>query len=1229
MGVQWTEEQEKVIRHREGNLLVAAAAGSGKTAVLVEHILERLTDPEDPVSLSELLVMTFTDAAAQEMRERLRKGLLERLRQAPDNERLIREAGSIQNADISTIDAFCKRLITENYAVIGLDPAFRLGEEGELRLLKGDVIRELLEERYEAQEEAFLRFADSYTRGKDDSGMEELILRVFEYASANPWPEEYLQQAESGNASAEAYLLEDVRLRLRDFCEAYRYALEICQEEDGPESYLPTLQEELKRLSAAAAAPDLPTLACAVQEIAFGRLKSSKSEKKGLVTNVRNGVKKELQGLQKLLILPPAALQERIQQGMAENIHVLVDLTRDFMTRFQAEKTRRRMLDFSDLEHLALQILYTGEGEARRPSAIADDYAHRLREILVDEYQDSNYVQEALVAALSAERFGRPDVFQVGDVKQSIYSFRLARPELFLSKYRDPDYPKITLSQNFRSRPEVLAAANAVFFRVMQEEVGGILYTEESSLHPGRILSEEEKALSCPAELHLVSVQDSEEEEALDKTEAETMAIAARIRRLREEGIPYRDMVILLRSPGSIGDQMVTVLGNEGIPAYCVSREGYFTAVEVETVLSFLSIINNPRQSIPLAAVLRSPIYGFTDEELAELAAKQGGLERRFPGEEALRQQPEEEDNAGGPAVPVETGAPEAAATAQTASAMDGAAQEGAEPDDIAAELTPALVEKLQKFYAQLAHFRALSQYLSIHELLYRLYDETGYYNYVSAQPAGERRRANLDQLIDSALAFENTSYRGLFDFIRYIEKLKKYSSDQGEASVLSEQNDLVRIMSIHKSKGLQFPVVFLAGLGRRINKMDLSGNVLIDPVLGIGTDYIDPEKRVRYPSLQKLGIREKLARDQLGEELRVLYVAMTRAENRLILSGTCSDPEKAIERFGDSARPLSGSTIRSATCLLDWILMALGERLWQLHSPIRLYTESPSGLREEKTEALKETAALAEDFQNALFSRKADTALQQEMQHRFAYRYPHEAATKLFPKHTVSEIKARAAEETAAETVAAPGIVLLPDHSGSSETYAFPEREMQAASAGAENANPSAASDGMPGTADETKKTGSARGTAYHKVLAQYDFSKGEEQLEALPGEVKELVELQDIRRFLHSPLGQRLRQAAAEHRLFREQRFMKQVRYNYLFRDSDVTEPVLLQGVADAFILEDDGIILLDYKTDRVRTAELLRQRYSLQLQLYADALSEITGRPVKEKLLYSFALGKGVIT
>ncbi len=439
---------------------------------------------------------------------------------------------------------------------------------------------------------------------------------------------------------------------------------------------------------------------------------------------------------------------------------------------------------------------------------------------------------------------------------------------------------------------------------------------------------------------------------------------------------------------------------------------------------------------------------------------------------------------------------------------------------------------------------------------------------------------------------------------------------------MLSEENDLVRIMSIHKSKGLQFPVVFLAGLGRRINKMDLSGNILIDPVLGIGTDYIDPEKRVRYPSMQKLGIREKLARDQLGEELRVLYVAMTRAENRLILSGTCTDPEKAIERFGDPARPLSGSDIRSASCLLDWVLMALGERLWQTHSPIRLYTETPSGLRGEKTEALKETAALAEDFQNALFSRKADTALEEKMQRRFAYRYPHEAATKLFPKHTVSEIKARAAEQE--EAAEAPGIVLLPDHSGSSEAYTFPEREMSSAPGAAEPANSAAAGD-TAGTADETKKTGSARGTAYHRVLAQYDFSRGEEQLEALPGEVKALVTLQDIRRFLHSPLGQRLSRAAAEHRLFREQRFMKQVNYNYLFRDSDVTEPVLLQGVADAFILEEDGIILLDYKTDRVRTAELLRQRYSLQLQLYADALSEITGRPVKEKLLYSFVLGK----
>ena len=1257
MGMHWTEEQEAVIRHREGNLLVAAAAGSGKTAVLVEHILERITDPEDPVSLSEMVVMTFTDAAAQEMRERIRKGLLERLRKEPQNERLVREAGNIQNADICTIDAFCKHLITENYAVIGLDPAFRLGEQGELNLLKGDIIRELLEQHYEEQDEQFLRFVDSYTRGKDDTGIEELILKVYEYASANPWPKEYLDEAEKHEQNeAENHLLHTVCSRLHDFAEEYRHALEICEEEDGPEGYIPTLTEELNRLTTAEEAETPEQLSEAVQRISFGRLKASKAEKKGLVTPIRDRVKKEVQNLQKQLILPEPAVREKVQQGIDENIHVLVTLTREFMERFHEEKSRRRMLDFSDLEHCALEILYTGEGAERKPSSIADDYAGRLREILVDEYQDSNYVQEALVEALSAERFGRPDVFQVGDVKQSIYSFRLARPDLFLEKYRDSAYPKIELSSNFRSRKEVLDAANAVFFRVMKEEVGGILYTEESSLHPGRILSESELAKDCHTELHLVSVQDGDGNNAMDKTEAETRVIAARIRKLREEGYHYRDMVILLRSPGSIADTMVSVLGNEGVPAYCTSSEGYFSAVEVETVLSLLSIINNPRQSIPLAAVLRSPIYGFTDEELAEIVVARGGLEHRFAGEEALRQ-PEEAENeenetsaddeaAIDKAEEIKTAAA-AEAGARVTAAEEAAAEKGSEKTEASAvpeeseekPLSPALQEKLDNFYRELSHFRELSHYLSIHELLYRIYDETGYYNYVSAQPAGERRRANLDQLIDSALAFEKTSYRGLFDFIRYIEKLKKYNNDQGEASVLSEQNDLVRIMSIHKSKGLQFPVVFLAGLGRRINKMDLSGNVLIDPSLGIATDYVDPERRIRYPSLRKLGVREKIASEQLGEELRVLYVAMTRAENKLIMSGTCADPEKAIARYGECGRTLSGSTIRSAACLLDWILMAEGERLWQTHGPIRLYTDNSDSLLKKEESELADTVALAEDFQTALFAREPAEAERQQAESCRNYRYPHEAATKLFPKHTVSEIREReeAAEgvkvvETGAEkpekagaeggkppklddmqnteNFAAPGIAIRIDTSGSTEQYAFLEVEENAASSTA----------GKP-------QGGARRGTVMHRILAQYDFSKGPEQLQLLPEEDRKLADIPAIRRFLDSPLGQRLKKADQEGKLFREQRFMTQVPYNYLFRDSEVTEPVLLQGVADAFILADDGILLLDYKTDRVRDPEILKQRYALQLGLYADALSAVTGRPVKERLLYSFALGQSI--
>lgn len=1223
--MQWTTEQESVINHTAGDLLVAAAAGSGKTAVLVQHVISRIMDPVNPVKLSEMVIMTFTEAAAQEMRDRIKAALEEKLREHPDSAELIREAGSIQNASISTIDAFCKHFITENYAAIDLDPDFRMGDQGELKLLQGDILEDLLEEEYAAGEEDFLHFVDTFAQGKTDAGIAELIQKLYESAASHPWPEEYLDACLTAeSADGKKFLLEQLAARLRDDAERMDYALSICAEPDGPESYLPNVAQEKQALRYAAEATELQELVLRTQAIRYDRLKPTKSALKTRVTAIRDDVKKDTKDIAGLPVVLDPEAEARMEAGIERCMHGLVRLTKKFSARYQEEKEKRHVLDFSDLEHKALEILYTTDADGvRHPSAIADDVAQQYREILVDEYQDSNFVQEELIRALSAERFGRPDVFQVGDVKQSIYSFRQARPDLFLMKYQDPDYPKIELSRNFRSRNEVVRAVNRVFHRVMRPMLGGIDYNEKVALHYGYPKAPESEEIDprYQTELLLLEVSKETSEELfgaqMSKEEAEAHMIAERIQRLHADGVKYRDMVILLRSPGSWADTLVEILGADGVPAYCTSNEGYFDTVEVETVLALLDVIDNPQQDIPLAAVLHSPIYQFTDEELAELVAHFGSLRAALP------QAPEANvsDAATDDAADVSgSGTAEAVPTPLTNvtsgafledEAVDGASAESEEKPPLA----PALQAKLDHFCAELARYRAMAHYLSIHELLYRIFDETGYDHYVSAMPAGRRRKANLDAMIDMALSFEKTSYKGLFDYIRYIEKLRKYDSDQGEATVFSDQDDLVRIMSIHKSKGLQFPVVFLSGMSRRFNTRSLNDAVLVDAELGIGCDYVDLENKVKIPSLKRAAIRKKLETDQLGEELRVLYVAMTRAEEKLILTATTGDVAKLLQKYPDADAPLSGTELQSASCYLDWIMMAEGaerlQRVGATRDVIELFDYTLHDIHLAAEQTALNRLRREEKLQQAVSSVDAASPSYMEAMEDLSYRYPHEAATRLYPKHSVSEIK-ETAMEAFEEDHARAGREhwhLTVDHSETDPSGLVPEKPVQ-----------------------YQEKAGADVGDAYHHALEKYDYldpSSGfRTQLEQkLPEAEVKLINPKRFQAFLQSPLAARFRKAQAADTLYREQHFMKQVPNDYLFPGSDTSEPVILQGIIDAFFIEDGEIVLVDYKSDHVREAETLIGRYRKQLELYAEALEKITGLRVKEKLIYSIILEQAI--
>ena len=1291
--MKWTSDQQKVIDHKEGNLLVAAAAGSGKTAVLVQHVINRITDKEDPVSLDEMVIMTFTDAAAQEMRERIKLAIEARLQLNPHDPGLIREAGNIQNANISTIDSFCKKLITENYAAISLDPGFRIGDTGELKLLKSDVIAEILEEHYAMEDNAdFLNFVDSFATGKGDSGIEDIILKLYEFAEANPWPMEYLDKClneefrEDGDKGWEKYYFNRLKQRIKDDIEAMEDALSICEDPDGPESYIEEFTSELNGLDRLMEASDIKSLYEALPSVTFGRLKSSKAALKDAAKGLRDEVKEDIKDMQKEIVIPDPETLARMKKDSLSHVTVLIGITKEFIERFQAEKLKRHMLDFGDLEHKALEILYTWDEEGNRKySDIADDLAKRYREILVDEYQDSNFVQETLIEALSAERFGRPDVFQVGDVKQSIYSFRQAKPELFLQKYNDVNYPTIELSQNFRSRNEVISASNDVFKCVMKAPVGGIDYTDNAALHYGFPNAEYSDELKPEYETELLIMENSgkdaeaaseeslgkedsanreelgNKEDPMSKEEAEARMIAHRIHELHfgAEEIPYRDIVILTRSPGSWADTIVDVLNEEGIPAYCTSNEGYFNTVEVETVLSMLNVIDNPEQDIALAAIMHSAIYDFTNDEMAEIVASRGTLQPIYRGllaekEESERSLPEKEMD------PEELWERDAEIYGIYA-VLDEKKISSSEP------IRDELARKLLSFYKDIERYRQMSGYLSIHEILYRIYDETGYYNYVTAMPSGNRRKANLDALVDMALAFEKTSYKGLFDYIRYIEKLKKYDNDQGESSIYSDQDDLVRIMSIHKSKGLQFPVVFLSGLGRKFNKQDLYKKILVDSEYGIGFDYVDLQEKVKIPALKKQALKLKLETEQLGEELRVLYVGMTRAVDKLILTACTLDLQKLLDKHAEAGKSLSISTISSASDFLDWIMMAEGaEKLCDdsgarsINDPVKLKkydTEMLKKIRAEKDQSFTEQQKALIEQINKVDQESCDV---KEILKDFSYVYPYKESTTLYPKHSVSELKEVEIEKFEEERQA-QGLEhwhIKADNSDTEVKYNItdnhrsPAIDMQNVYL-ADSQNDlvgSAESAGMREISDtplETsvtegklpaaekhyrEKAGADVGDAYHHAFEKYDYSDDpamfmEQLKEKLPENEIELIKESRFETFLQSELAERFREAQKTDDLFREQHFMLRLPHNELFEGSTIPEDVLLQGIIDAFFMEEDEIVLVDYKTDHVRDEATLIGRYKKQLDLYARALESITGKTVKEKLIYSVILGKTI--
>ena len=1273
MGMKFTPEQQRVIELHNSNILVSAAAGSGKTAVLVERIIRMICDGEHPADIDRLLIVTFTNAAAAEMRERIAAGITARLETDPGNEHIQKQSALLHNAQITTIDSFSLFLIRNHFNEIGLDPDFRVADEGEIKLLQQEVLAQLLEDAYAGQfvpetPEQFHACVEYFCPGGRESVLEQHILNLSRYAGSFPWPAEWLEERKNDYAAGDMealvhsdygqYLTERVNRTVEGCLEKLREVKRLCELPDGPYMYGELTEAEIEQLERLTSCKDLEEQAAKIPAVTFARLPSKKDDsvdpaKRELAKAIRNSVKDTLSDLSESYFKTP--LELAVEQGKAcrEPLRMLLDLVLEFDRRLLAAKQERHLIDFSDMEHYALQILLKrekveesdGTGTDRTetkyrivPSDVAMEYRQYFQEILIDEYQDSNLVQEYLLSAISGEEEGRYNRFMVGDVKQSIYKFRLARPELFLEKYdtyqETGDLCRIDLAKNFRSRIQVVDAVNDVFSRIMSREIGGIAYDDKAALYPGAVYpAQEDPAYGSELLLIRKPEKGEREESGIGEQHAEgagvlvdydnvrqleALAIAARIKQLKGSlqvmeksagelrPVRYSDMVILLRTTSGWDEEFKKILEQQGIPVYITSKTGYFGALEVQELLQFLRVLDNPRQDIPLFGVMQSVFGGFTQEEIAQIrSGGEGHSRKRMTLYEALKEVAQSGRT-------VEEG--------EEISAGESAGEE--------AELS----QKADTFLQRIGHYRDLTPFTSIRDLLQRILDDYDYLNYVTALPAGSKRRANVEMLLTKASAFEKTSYFGLFHFIRYMEQLEKYDVDYGEADTLDENADVVRIMSIHKSKGLEFPVVFVSGLSKRFNMQDANQSLIVDMDLGVAVDYVDSVRRIKNKTLRRTVLSAKMKEDNLAEELRVLYVALTRAREKLILTAVL---DKADEKW-----ELAQMTGQERLTYLDFCEAG---RYMDFLLPILPQTGiAVKTLRTEDlaVEELREQLRMGDRREQLRLIACGETTLTGDpeenerklmyLRERFAYQYPHPGLQKLYTKTTVSELKIAAMAEK-----------------DEAAFHTFEEKEVVPY---------------IPGFRREQEKvSGAVRGNAFHRTMELLDFTylftesglftgcpnnyeeyrrgldknrlqnRLEEFLQRetislrLTEEYAKAVSLPKILNFLEQELAYRMWRAQEQGLLYREQPFVLGIDAKRLDPDLPEGEKVLIQGIIDVFFIEDGEIVLLDYKTDVIDSLEALWNRYNVQIQYYEEALTKLMQMPVKERILYSFYLEK----
>lgn len=1223
----WTDEQWKAIWATGHDILVSAAAGSGKTAVLVNRMIEKVIAKENPIDVDELLVVTFTNASAAEMRHRLADALEKEIAKDPHNAHLRKQLSLVNKAQISTLHSFCLSIVRQYAYLLDIDPGFRIASEGEISLLRDDVLKDVLEEAYSAEDEnevnRIYRLVDSFTSDRDDQDIEVLIDQLYDTARVHPEPKKWL------HSLVEQYQIpNDVTVDDLPFIEHLKSAIEFQLEEarshlltvrkyalmpDGPAPYGETVELDLALIQEASrrirsswqeayeffSTLKWSTLARVAKDSCDEELKKKAQDKR----NKAKDIVKKIQDT--YFARKPERLIEEIRL-MAPTIETLVKLTLQFDEKFKQAKLEKAIVDFSDLEHYALEILTIEEDGKIKPSPVAIEFQQRFKEVLVDEYQDTNMLQETILQLVKSGDESNGNLFMVGDVKQSIYRFRLAEPMLFLNKYltfeEEPKSSglKIDLNANFRSRKEVLYGTNYIFEQVMGEKVGEIKYDEKAALKPSAPYDDVE----VPVELAIIYEEqpdtstDNEEEdidliiqEEMKKSQQEARYIIQRIREMMDAGatvydtkqkdpgkrmrpMRYSDIVILMRSMTWSND-IIEEFKAANIPLYAESSKGYFEALEVMIMINLLKVIDNPYQDIPLASVLRAPFVGLTENEMALIRL----TEKQASFYEAVKIFVEKEHSG----------------------------------------LEIGTQAKLEKFLKQLDNWRDLARRGSLSDLIWQIYLDTNYYEMVGAMSNGKQRQANLRALHDRALSFEKSSFRGLFRFLRFIDRMKSRGDDLGIAKSIGEKDDVVRLVTIHSSKGLEYPVVFVAGLGSNFNLMDFNQPYLFDQEYGLAVKAIDPDNRIMYTSLPFLAMKEKKKLEMKAEEMRILYVAMTRAKEKLVLVGSVKDWEKTKQNWCEvqslAQDEMLPDYVRArARNYLDWIGPAISR-----HASFKDFSDTdytpiqhPSTWQVSviSNDSFMKKQEKMEETENELAKKEVDDSLLQELERRFTHIYPFERATKKKSKTSVSEMKR------------------IENLQQEDESEYF----------GIYYKNRKKSFVNRPIFMQEKQLTATEIGTAMHTVMQhvpQQGFINTEEaqrfletlvEKQLITEEEMKAIQIEQLLHFFATPIGKRFSNAK---KLYREVPFTLSV--------SDAEgDSQMIQGIVDCLMQDYDGKwVLLDYKTDKIlpffdeeeALIVEMSKRYSVQIRLYAEAVEKILQIKVDEKVLYLFEAGKEI--